>query len=306
MININNLIDLKGQIIKGWRVLEHTHTGKQSAWVCECTCDTVNKTVKTFMSSKLRSSIVRSCHCNKNINNGCEVCGDLYHNVEYRRDLNMILCTKHKNQIKKYGKPLDNISRTIYDENEILYYEDYAEIILYNINNIEIARAIIDLDDVEECKKYKWYLIQNNDEFGFGYTASKSINGSTYLLHKLISNTDNSILIDHINCNKLDCRKINLRFADKSKNSQNRIPPSTNTSGFTGVVWSKTSNRWYSKLELNHKNINIGSSKDKRLAILMRIEAEMKYFGEFRNKHNENEFKRIYNEDPIEALLQIN
>lgn len=46
-------------------------------------------------------------------------------------------------------------------------------------------------------------------------------------------------LVDHINGNQLDNRRVNLRFADKSTNGCNRGKPSNNTSGFKGVVFDK-------------------------------------------------------------------
>ena len=57
------------------------------------------------------------------------------------------LCRKH--YLRKYkGK---NIERSKYDMNEYVIYDSYAEIILYDNNNNEVGRAIIDLDDIEKC-----------------------------------------------------------------------------------------------------------------------------------------------------------
>ena len=64
-------------------------------------------------------------------------------------------CKKHYLQMKRHGQILD---RTIYDPNEIIEHEDYAEIILYDKQGKETARALIDLDDVDKVKDYKWGL----------------------------------------------------------------------------------------------------------------------------------------------------
>lgn len=58
-------------------------------------------------------------------------------------------CGKHYNQILKHGK----IYRTYRDLNEIVIHDDYAEIILLNIKSEEIARALIDLEDIDKVKK---------------------------------------------------------------------------------------------------------------------------------------------------------
>ena len=50
--------------------------------------------------------------------------------------------------------------RTIRDPNEIILYDDYAEIITYTLSDdkewVEKQRLTIDLDDVDKCRKYKW------------------------------------------------------------------------------------------------------------------------------------------------------
>ena len=68
------------------------------------------------------------------------------------------MCYKHYNQVKKYGHVLDNNPRTRKDPNEIVIYEDHAEIVLYDNNCNETARALIDVEDVDLVKDYKWYL----------------------------------------------------------------------------------------------------------------------------------------------------
>ncbi len=55
--------------------------------------------------------------------------------------------------MSRYGKTL---TRTMKDKNEYVLYQDYAEIILYDKNKNEKARVVIDLDDIEKCKEYKW------------------------------------------------------------------------------------------------------------------------------------------------------
>ena len=66
------------------------------------------------------------------------------------------LCQKHYFQIRKYGKCLDSNPRTQYDKNEIVVYDDYAEIIIYDKDCNEKCRALIDIEDVDKVKDYKW------------------------------------------------------------------------------------------------------------------------------------------------------
>lgn len=190
------------------------------------------------------------------------------------------LCRKHYEQLRKNGCCLDNNPRTKYDSNEIVLYENYAEIILYNKNYYECARAIIDLDDVEKIKKHKWYLNDN------GYVLTH-IDKKNVRLHRFIKNCfDNNIIIDHKNGNKLDNRKDNLRECTSQQNSMNHKTSCNNTSGFDGVCWDKEKNKWKASIKVNYKGIHLGYFNDKEEAIKVRKEAEIKYFGEYRRDNS--------------------
>jgi hypothetical protein len=54
--------------------------------------------------------------------------------------------------------------------------------------------------------------------------------------------------LDHINGNKTDNRLCNLRLATNSQNQQNRPAPQNNTSGYRGVTWHKSANKWMARI----------------------------------------------------------
>ena len=184
-------------------------------------------------------------------------------------------CAKHYWQIREYGEILD---RTKYNSNEIVKYDEYAEIILYNKDCEEIARTMIDLDDVEKVKKYKWCL-------SHGYTLNRKNNT---MLHRFLMNCPKDMVVDHINHNPLDNRKSNLRICTQQQNAMNQSINSKNTSGVTGVSYDKQKNKWQSYIGLNDKKINLGYYNTLEEAIEVRKQAEIKYFGEYRNKDNED------------------
>ena len=94
-------------------------------------------------------------------------------------------------------------------------------------------------------------------------------------------------IIDHINHNVLDNRKNNLRICTQNDNAKNKSKQINNTSGVTGVSWYKRYEKWRVRIQANNKDILIGYFDDKEEAIKARKEAEIKYFGEFRNKESE-------------------
>lgn len=73
------------------------------------------------------------------------------------------------------------IIRTKYDSNTINIRKDFAEIHLYNNHGEHIETTIIDIEDVELCKKYKWSLTKD------GYVLTYK-DGEYIYLHRLLLN----------------------------------------------------------------------------------------------------------------------
>lgn len=155
-------------------------------------------------------------------------------------------CHRHYDQYKTYGRILE---RTQKDPNEIVIYDDYAEIVLYNKNNIEVGRAIIDLEDINKVKDYKWHL----NSVGYVY------NNKVGLLHRFLMNPSNDKVIDHKNGNPLDNRKSNLRICSIQQNNMN-VPKQKGdtTSQFKGVCFNKQNKKWQVQICINGKNKHIG------------------------------------------------
>ena len=70
-------------------------------------------------------------------------------------------CSRHYNQIRKYGKILENTSA---DPNIIKKVGDYAEMYLYNVKHELVGKALIDLDDIERVKQYRWSTNKNREK----------------------------------------------------------------------------------------------------------------------------------------------
>lgn len=184
------------------------------------------------------------------------------------------LCNKHFQQFYNYGKLKD---RTKQDLNEIVYYNNYVEIIIYDSDSKEKSRAIIDNEDVEKVINYKWHQTTG------GYIKNTELG----MLHRYILNINNdndNLVVDHINHNTLDNRKNNLRVCTQKDNVKNTIIAKNNNSGVTGIGWMLSRNKWRVRISLDHKQIYLGLFDDFEEAIRVRQEAEIKYFGEFRQR----------------------
>lgn len=176
------------------------------------------------------------------------------------------LCPKHYNQLRKYGKFLDNNPRTLYDPNEIRVKGNVAYMDLYDKHSNVIATTIFDKEDIPKVKYTKWRLSAS----GYAYYSPK-YKGQCKMFHRVILDTNQ--LVDHINHNKLDNRKCNLRIADKSKNQMN--------SNYKGI-YPKNNGKWYAQIKLNGKSCRLGTYFYKEEALFARWYAEVLLFKEFR------------------------
>jgi len=148
------------------------------------------------------------------------------------------ICHKHYLQVQKHGRLFE---RTRYDLNEISIDGDIAYIQLYNKKNEPVAKAIIDKEDVEKVKNQRW------GKHNKGYVN----NPDKVLLHRLIIDAKDGDIIDHINQDKLDNRKTNLRFVSLSENNFNSKLPYNNTSGVKGVNYHRQSGKWEASIRIN-------------------------------------------------------
>jgi hypothetical protein len=141
-------------------------------------------------------------------------------------------------------------------------------------NNVKI---LIDKEDWEKYKMMKWFL------WGEGYIVCKPDYRKFQIiyLHRLIMNAPKGKDVDHINGNTLDCRKINIRICNRSQNSMNQRLKSNNTSGYKGVTWSKSANKWIAQITFNYKHLYLGIFETKEEAYTVYCEASKRYHGSY-------------------------
>jgi hypothetical protein len=142
--------------------------------------------------------------------------------------------------------------------------------------------AIIDDEDLELVKDYKWCAMKTrNTYYAIAYIkGSGKKNSKRMLLHRLVLGANTGQQIDHINGDGLDCRKENLRFCNYAENQQNQAPK-IGTSKYKGVHWNKVNKKWLVQIRNNGKREYLGYFKNEIEAAYAYNEAAIKYFGEF-------------------------
>lgn len=136
--------------------------------------------------------------------------------------------------------------------------------------------TIVDNEDFNFLNQWKWYL--NSSGYAVRDIVRKN-KKECILMHRFLNNTPVGFFTDHINRDRLDNRKENLRTVTASQNLHNRPAQRNNTSGIKGVSWHKGAKKWRAWIQIERKPIHLGLYKDKTDAILARTYAEESYAG---------------------------
>lgn len=137
--------------------------------------------------------------------------------------------------------------------------------------------AIVDDEDFEIVSKYRWHLGTDNYVINRNHFNKKK---KTIRMHRLVINAKDGQQLDHINGDRLDNRKCNLRFSTQHENSLNSRHP-LGKSGLIGVWWCKKDNIWTANIQLDGKCIYIGAYKVKEEAAYVRDQFAIQLHGEF-------------------------
>lgn len=114
------------------------------------------------------------------------------------------------------------------------------------------GNTIIDDEDLEKVIKYKWQKSSS------GYATTCIKNGNTMLMHRLVLNVPKEKWTHHVNENKLDNRRVNLRICSPKQNHAARGITRHNTSGYKGVCWDKNRNKWMAYISIDNKFKQLG------------------------------------------------
>lgn len=146
-------------------------------------------------------------------------------------------------------------------------------LIVYNRkDNREI---LFDITNFNFVNNHTWCVVKDTSTKKIRYyaqTAIKQISGKykTKLAHRLLMNEPVNMLVDHINGNGLDNRKVNLRIADDTINNQNNPKAK-------GYCWNKRNKVYQVAIQANKKKIYLGCYNTEDEARAAYLEAKKKY-----------------------------
>jgi hypothetical protein len=148
--------------------------------------------------------------------------------------------------------------------------------------------AVVDDDDFNFVNQYRWQIVNgyaktrifigraSNWKAGIYHYKYKGI-----YMHRFVMDAQPGQEIDHINRNKLDNRKANLRFCTQSQNTANSFGKLRKYSKYKGVTKTKGSRGWIAQIMVNYSQIYLGTFPTEKDAAIAYNEAAKIHFGEF-------------------------
>ena len=142
--------------------------------------------------------------------------------------------------------------------------------------------VLLDKEDCERLKGFRYYLHKK------GYAYRFDVNRKAVYLHHDVIGKQEGKVVDHINGNKLDNRKFNLRHITNRQNilKAQKARARGSSSDFKGVCWNKEAKAWSVNVTSDGKQHHIGFFRDEKVAAYAYNCTAKKLFGEYAFENN--------------------
>ena len=142
---------------------------------------------------------------------------------------------------------------------------------------------MVDDEDYKRLAGYKWFAVRYERGY-YAQRADKDGKGRhrNVRMHREILGEPKGKIIDHINHNGLDNRRVNLRAATRQQNAWNkRKQRGKCSSKYKGVTWLKRMGKWQARIVCNGKSIFIGYFDDQVSAARAYDARAVELYGEY-------------------------
>jgi len=162
------------------------------------------------------------------------------------------------------------------DKNIIIRHDDGIEVLLSQGQS-----CIIDKKDWSLIKNYKWHVQATRDGRYYA-VASPKFRVRVSMAQLVLGPRPKNMVVDHINGNRLDNRRSNLRYCTRKQN--NRNVGKKGVGKFKGATLQN--GRWRARIMVNGKAIHLGYFDTDCSAAGAYDRAAVKYFGKFARLNN--------------------
>ena len=109
----------------------------------------------------------------------------------------------------------------------------------------------VDDEDYDYLSRFSWWTMTQ------GYAVTEANGRQVMMVHEILGRPPEGYDVDHINGDKLDNQRHNLRLVTRATNMQNRIRKKKNPTGFLGV--HPNNNKFIARIGYNYKILNLGT-----------------------------------------------
>ncbi len=126
-----------------------------------------------------------------------------------------------------------------------------------NIERIPLSRgyyAFVDAADYEWLNRYRWFYYN-------GYAARRE-GGKTVFMHRQIMQPPDGMFVDHIDGNRANNCRFNLRVCTRRENLRNQRKRAGCLSRYKGVSYDRRDENWFATIYYDDRSVDLGSFKD--------------------------------------------
>lgn len=136
--------------------------------------------------------------------------------------------------------------------------------------------ALIDESDLDLVQESSWHLTST------GYAACRK-NNKILFMHRMLLQAPDDIQVDHIDRDRLNNRRSNLRLATNQENAQNKSKAPEASSKYKGVHYRPESKIWRAYIDIDGHRTYLGNFSNEEVAAKAYDQEAIKRFGSFAN-----------------------